>query len=111
MFGRDWVGAGVLVYDFLLSMVVAPRRVLSIMYVWVLGPYAWVRVMLRVLWICVAFSFVSALEFATRYMCRLYLGRCWCWVVCVCVVSWRCVGRSWCVDFLQDRGCVSNRGV
>ena len=49
VFGRDWVGAGVLVYDFLLSMVVASGRVVSIMYVWVLSPYAWVRVVLRVL--------------------------------------------------------------
>ena len=49
MFGRDCVGAGVLVYDFLLAMVVASGRVVSIMYVWVLSPYAWVRVVLRVL--------------------------------------------------------------
>ena len=49
MFGRDWVGAGVLVYDFLLSMVVASGRMVSIMYVWVPSPYAWVRAVLRVL--------------------------------------------------------------
>jgi hypothetical protein len=49
VFGRDWVGVGVLVYDFLLSMVVASGRVVSIMNVWVLSPYAWVRVVLRVL--------------------------------------------------------------
>ena len=49
MFGRDWVGAGVLVCDFILSMVVASGRVVSIMYVWVLSPYAWVKVVLRVL--------------------------------------------------------------
>ena len=40
MFGRDWIGDGVLVYDFLLSMLVASSRLVSIMYVWVLGPYA-----------------------------------------------------------------------
>ena len=85
MLGRNWVGAGVLVYYFPLSMFVASGRMVSILYVWVLCPYAWVRVMFRVLWMCVASSCVSALEFATRYMCRLYLGRCWCWVVCVCV--------------------------
>ena len=71
MFGRGCVGAGVLVYDFLLSIVVASGRVVSIMYVWVLRPYAWVRVVLRVLCMCVASSCVSALEFATRSMCRL----------------------------------------
>ena len=49
MFEREWVGAGVLVYDFLLSMLVESGRVLSIMYVWVLSPYAWVKVVLRVL--------------------------------------------------------------
>ncbi len=49
MFGRDWVGARILVYGFLLSMFVASGRVVSIMYVWVLSPYAWVRVVLRVL--------------------------------------------------------------
>ena len=49
MFGRDWVGDGVFVYDCLLSMVVASGRVVSIMYVWVMSPYAWVRVVLRVL--------------------------------------------------------------
>ena len=90
MFGRDCVGAGVLVYDFLLSMVVASGRVVSIMYIWVLSPYAWVRVVLSVLCMCVASSCVSALEFATRYMCRLYLGRCWCWVVCVCGIVAMC---------------------
>ena len=30
---------------------------------------------------------------------------------CVCVVLWQCVERSRYVDFLQGRGCVSNRGV
>ena len=90
MFGRGCVGAGVLVYAFLLSIVVASGRVVSIMYIWVLSPYAWVRVVLRVLCMCVATSCVSALEFATRYMCRLYLGRCWCWVVCVCGIVAMC---------------------
>ncbi len=90
MFGRAWVGAGVLVYDFPLSMVVASGRVVSIMYVLVLRPYAWVRDVLRVLCMCVASSCVSAFEFATRYMCRLYLGRCWCWVVCVCGIVAMC---------------------
>ncbi len=49
MFGRDWVGAGVLVYDLLLSMDVASGRLVSIVYVWVLSLYAWVRDVLRVL--------------------------------------------------------------
>ena len=49
MFGHDRVGAGVLVYDFLLSMLVASYRVVSIMYVWVLSPYAWVRAVFMVL--------------------------------------------------------------
>ncbi len=83
-FGSDWVGVGLLVYDLPLSMFVACGRVVSIMCVWVLFPYSWVRVMFRVLWMCVASSCVSAFEFATMYMCRLYLGRCGCWVVCVC---------------------------
>ncbi len=84
MFGRGCVGVGVLVYAFLLSIVVASGRVVSIKYTLVLSPYAWVRVVLSVLCMCVASSCVSALEFATTYMCKLYLGRCWCWVVCVC---------------------------
>ncbi len=75
MFGRVRIGAGVLVYDLLLSMLVASSRLVSIMYVWVLSPYAWIRAVFRVLRMCVASSCVSALEFATRYMCRLYLGR------------------------------------
>ncbi len=49
MFGHDWVGAGVSVYDLLLSMLVASGRVVSIMYVWVLRLYVWVRVAFRVL--------------------------------------------------------------
>ena len=78
VFGRDWVGAGVLVYDFPLSICVSSSRVVSILCVWVLCPYAWVRVVLRVLWMFVASIYVSAFEFATRYTCRLYLGRWWC---------------------------------
>jgi hypothetical protein len=38
MLGRCWVGVGVLVYDFLLSMCVASIRVVSILCVWVLCP-------------------------------------------------------------------------
>ena len=83
MVGRGWVGAGVLVYDFPLSMFMASGRVVSILCGWDLCPYAWVKVVLRVLWMGVASICVSAFEFATRYICRLYLGRCW--VVCVCV--------------------------
>ena len=65
MLGRGWVGVGVLVYDFLLSMLVESGLVVSIMYVWVLSPYFWVRVVFRVLWMCVASICVSALELAT----------------------------------------------
>ena len=90
MFWRDWIGAGVLEYDFPLSMFMASSRVVSILCVWVLCPYAWVKVMFRVLWICVASSCVSAFEFTTRYICRLYLRRCWCWVVCVCGIVAMC---------------------
>ena len=60
---------------------------------------------------CVASSCVNAFEFATRYMCRLYLGRCWCLVVCVCGIVAMCWTYSRYVDFLQGRGCVSNRVV
>ena len=28
-----------------------------------------------------------------------------------CVGLWRCVVRSWCVNFVRVRECVSNRGV
>ncbi len=49
MVGRDWIGAGVLVYDFLPSMRAASDRLVSIVYVWALGPYAWVRAVFRVL--------------------------------------------------------------
>jgi hypothetical protein len=90
VFGRDCVGAGVLVYDFPLSMCVSSSRVVSILCVWVLCPYAWVNVGLRVLWMCVASSCVNALEFATRYMCRLYLERCWCCMVYVCGIVAMC---------------------
>ena len=48
-FGRGWVGAGVLVYDFPLSMSVASGRVVSILCVWVLCPYVWFKVVVRVL--------------------------------------------------------------
>ena len=47
--GRGWVGAGVLVYDLRLSMFVASRRVMLILYVWVMCPYSWVRDMFSVL--------------------------------------------------------------
>ena len=67
-FGRDLVGVGVLVYALPLSMFVASSRVVSIMCVWVLCPYSWVRVVFRVLWLYVASSCVIAFEFATRYM-------------------------------------------
>ncbi len=90
MFGHDWVGAGMLVYDFLLSMLVASGRVVSIMYVWVLSLYVWVRVVFRVLWMRVASSCVSALELATIFICRLYLERCRCWVVCMCGIVAMC---------------------
>ncbi len=49
MFGRDWGGARVLVYDFPLSIFVASGRVVSILCVWVLCPYVWVKVVVRVL--------------------------------------------------------------
>ncbi len=90
MFGRDVGGAGVLVYDFSLSMFVASSRVVSILCVWVLCPYVWFKVVVRVLWMYVASICVSAFEFATRKTCRLYLGRCWCWVVCVCGIVAMC---------------------
>ncbi len=90
MIGRGWVGAGVLVYDFPLSMLVASSRVVSILCVWVLCPYVWVKVVFRVLWMCVTSICVSAFEFTTMYTCRLYLGRCWCWVVCVCGIVAMC---------------------
>jgi hypothetical protein len=48
VFGRGWVGARVLVYDCVLSMVVASGRVVSILCVWVLCPYSWVKVVLRI---------------------------------------------------------------
>ena len=47
--GRGWVGVGVFVYDLLPSMFVASRRVVSIMCVWVLCPYSWVRDVFSVL--------------------------------------------------------------
>ena len=68
MFGRDWVGAGVLVYDFPLSMFVASSRVVPILCFWILCPYAWFKIMFRVLWMCVASSCASAFQFATRYI-------------------------------------------
>ncbi len=61
MFGRGRVGAGVLVYEFPLSMFAASDRVVSISCVWVLCPYAWVKVVFRVLWMCVALVLFSLL--------------------------------------------------
>jgi len=90
VFERDWVGAGVLVYDLPRSMFVASGRVVSILCVWVMCPYCWVKVVFKVLCTFGASSCVSAFEFATRYMCRLYLGWCWCWVVCVCGIVAMC---------------------
>ena len=49
MCGRGWLGAGVLVYDLQLSMFVAFSWVVSIMCVWVLCPYSWVRDVFRAL--------------------------------------------------------------
>ncbi len=76
--------------DLMSMCVMASGRVVSILCVWVLCPYFWAKVMFRVLWMCVTSSCVSAFEFATRYICRLYLGRCWCWVVCVCGIVAMC---------------------
>ena len=90
MFRRGWIGAGVLVYDLLLSVFVASGRVVSVMCVWVLSPYSCVRDVFKVLWMFDASSCDSDFKFATRYMCRLYLGWCWCWVVCVCWIVARC---------------------
>ena len=90
MVGLDWIGAGVLVYDFLLSMFVASDLLVSIMYVWALGPYAWVKAVFRVLCMCGASSCVSAIVFATIYMWRLYFGLCRCCIVCVCGIVAMC---------------------
>ena len=49
VFGRGWVGAGVLVYGLLQSMFVASSREVTIMCFWVLCPYSWVRDGFRVL--------------------------------------------------------------
>ncbi len=90
VFRCDWVGDGMLVYDLLLSMLVASGLFVSIMYVWFLSPYFWVRVVVRVLWMCVASICVSALELATMYMCRLYFDRSRVWVVCMCGIVAMC---------------------
>ena len=47
--GRGWVGDGVLVYDLQLSLLVASSRVVSILCVWVMCPYSWVRDVFSVL--------------------------------------------------------------
>ena len=66
MFGRGWVGVGELMCDSLQSMFVTSIRVVTIMCVWVMCPYSWVRDIFRVLWMFRASSCVSAFEFATR---------------------------------------------
>ena len=71
MFGRGCVGDGVLMYDLPLSIFVASSRVVSIMCVWVMCPYSWVRVVFKVLLMFGASSCVSAFKFTTRYMCKL----------------------------------------
>ena len=47
MFGRGWIGAEVLVYNLPLSMLFASCRVVSIMCVWALCSYSWVRVVFK----------------------------------------------------------------
>ena len=76
MFGRGRIGVGVLMYDLPLSMFVASGRAVSIMCVWDLCPYSWVRVMFKVLWMFVASSCVSAFEFAARYI-YIYVDCIW----------------------------------
>ena len=89
-----WLGVvGSVLYDFPLSMFMASVRVVSILCVLVLCPYAWVKVVFMILWMCVVSSCVSALS--------LLLGIC---VGCIwggfdfgwhaCVGLWRFVGRS-----------------
>ncbi len=67
VFGRRWVGAGVLLYDLLQSMFVVSGLLVTIMCVyWVLCPYSWVRDVFRMLWMFGASSCDSAFKFATR---------------------------------------------
>ncbi len=85
-------------------MFVASSRVVSILCVWVMCPYSWVREYLSRLVVLVLLS-------SLRGRC---VGCIWCGVG----VGWRaCVEllrrdeRSSCVDFVRSRECVSNRGV
>ncbi len=66
MLGRGWVGVGVLVYALPLSVLVASCRVVSILCVWVMCPYSWVRDVCSMLWMFVESSCVSAFVFASR---------------------------------------------
>ena len=59
MFERCWVGAGVLVFDLPPSVFVASGRVVSILCVWVMCPYCWVKVVFKVLCMFGASSRVS----------------------------------------------------
>ena len=55
---------------------------------------------------------VSAFEFATMHMFRLYfLGWVAVVVVCVCVGVWQFFGIFLCVDFWLGKACVSSLGV
>ena len=53
---------------------------------------------------------VSAFEFATMYMFRLYFLGCVPVIVCVCG-SVTIFGYSWCVGCELGKACVSNLGV
>ncbi len=67
---------GVSLKDVLLSMFAASSVLISISVVYTVYPYVWESAMFIAFWILCGSSRVSALEFATMYMFRLYfLGR------------------------------------
>ena len=117
MFGRGWVGAGVLVYGLLLSMFVASIRVVSIMCVWVLCSVSQDYGRILVLGLCLRYCgclthlFVSVLLGLLLGICAdcIWGGVGVAWYAFG--VLWRFLERSWCIDFVRGRMCVSNRGV
>jgi hypothetical protein len=66
------IGVGMSLHDVLLSMLVTSYVMVSISIACTVYPYACVRDIFIVCWMLCGSSRVSAFEFATMYMFRLY---------------------------------------
>jgi hypothetical protein len=96
-----------------LSMSSASIVLVSISVVCTVWPYACVSAMLIECWMLCGSRRVSAFEFATMHMFRLYFMGSVSIVVCVCVCVgvWQFYECSWCVGCGLSMVCVSSLGV